>query len=301
MTDPTPDGPGALSPEDVPMRLHVLGCRGGMPADGQPSSGYLLEAGRTQLLLDCGPGVATALSAHSSGVELAAVVISHLHLDHCHDLLPLGKTLLRHAFPDAAQPQAEPVEMTVPRREPTPLYVPRGAREVLDRWAELFPVTTVPLLDRAFGLAFDVREYVPGQSVAVGALDIEPHLLRHASANCGMRITSGGTSLAYTGDTGLHHGLDALAAGVDVLLAECSLERTDTSGHGHLCAEDVARIATGAGVGALVLTHFSSADPAVLQRHHDLASAIYSGPISLAAPGAVFDIETHPIPVEAWS
>jgi ribonuclease BN (tRNA processing enzyme) len=76
------------------MQLTVLGCRAGMPADGQPSSGYLVEAGST-VLLDCGPGITTALSAVADPEDLDAVLISHLHSDHCYDLLPLGKALLQ--------------------------------------------------------------------------------------------------------------------------------------------------------------------------------------------------------------
>ena len=45
------------------MRVTILGCRSGMPADGQPSSGYLVATSRAAVLLDCGPGIATALGA----------------------------------------------------------------------------------------------------------------------------------------------------------------------------------------------------------------------------------------------
>ena len=76
------------------MLLTVLGCRSGMPADGQPSAGYLVQTPGTSMLLDCGPGVVTALSAVVPVRRLDAVVISHLHTDHCYDLLPLGKALL---------------------------------------------------------------------------------------------------------------------------------------------------------------------------------------------------------------
>lgn len=72
------------------------GAAAGMPSDGQASSGYLVTADGVSLLLDCGPGVATALSAHPDD-DLSAVLVSHLHLDHCYDLLPAGKALLGRA------------------------------------------------------------------------------------------------------------------------------------------------------------------------------------------------------------
>jgi ribonuclease BN (tRNA processing enzyme) len=79
------------------MRVTILGCRSGMPANGQPSSGYLVTAGCAAILLDCGPGIATALGTVAAPHGLSALVVSHLHLDHCYDLLPLGKSLLTRA------------------------------------------------------------------------------------------------------------------------------------------------------------------------------------------------------------
>lgn len=272
------------------MRLHILGCRAGMPADGQPSSGYLVEDGDSALLLDCGPGIATALTRPAHSRELAGVLISHLHLDHCHDLLPLGKSLIMNSFGNGA-----PLAMTEPAltgdgHPRIPLYVPRGATDVLDRWAELFPVGTVPLLDRAFEVAFDVCEYAPDETIRIAGLEVVPHLLRHAAPNCGMRVSADELTLAYTGDTGLHGGLVELARDADLLLAECSLDRPDISEHGHLCAEDAARVAAAAGVGALVLTHFSTADPVAMLGHQARATALFDGPVHLARPGEVIDV-----------
>lgn len=44
------------------MRLTVLGCQAGVPRHGRASSGHLVADGPSAVLLDCGPGVATALS-----------------------------------------------------------------------------------------------------------------------------------------------------------------------------------------------------------------------------------------------
>ena len=75
------------------MELVVLGCCAGMPGGGQASSGYLVATSRCRILLDCGPGVAVALSAHGGAGGLDAIVVTHLHPDHCYDLLPIGTTL----------------------------------------------------------------------------------------------------------------------------------------------------------------------------------------------------------------
>jgi ribonuclease BN (tRNA processing enzyme) len=276
------------------MELTVLGCRSGMPADGQASSGYLLTGGAQTLLLDCGPGVATALSAVAQPTDLTAVVISHLHSDHCYDLLPLGKQLLHaRAARSLAEHGGDPLEAL--RRIDTdgprvPLHVPGGARAVLYRLAALFPVATAPALDRAFDIAFDVREYRPGDEIELPGARLSLHPLRHAAPNCGVRVTADGATFAYTGDTGPTAGLDPLAADVDLLLAEASLDAPETGSHGHLSGADAGAAAARNGVRELVLTHFPSGDPDLLDARRRAAAAEFAGPIRTAAPGARFPV-----------
>ncbi len=271
------------------MQLTVLGTRSGMPAEGQPSSGYLVGAAGTRLLLDCGPGITTALSAVVPAESLDAVVISHMHADHCYDLLPLGKSLLHaRAARALAETDLEPMQAlaALDASAPgVPLYVPVGGRAVLDRLAALFPVLTFPLLDRAFDIAFDVREYESGVEFSVGDCAVSLHPGRHAAPNCGARVESSSGTLAYTGDTGLADGLAGLARGVDLLLAEATLDATDHGPHGHLSAADAGGVAAENGVGELVLTHFATGDPAVLERRRAAASAVFGGRVHIARPG----------------
>ncbi len=271
------------------MQLTVLGTRSGMPAEGQPSSGYLVEVEDCRLLLDCGPGITTALSAVAPAQTLDAVVISHMHADHCYDLLPLGKSLLHaRAARVLAESDLEPMQAlaALDASAPgVPLFVPVGGRAVLDRLAALFPVTTFPLLDKAFDIAFDVREYEPGAAFTVGGCAVSLHPGRHAAPNCGARVESPSGTLAYTGDTGLAEGLTGLAQGVDLLLAEATLDATDHGAHGHLSAADAGGVATENGVGELVLTHFATGDPVVLERRRKAASAVFDGRVHIAKPG----------------
>jgi ribonuclease BN (tRNA processing enzyme) len=263
------------------MQLTVLGCRAGMPADGQPSSGYLVDTADARLLLDCGPGTAAALSAVAPASCLDAVVISHFHSDHCYDLLPIGKSLLS----GLVEVQGGPRLGGSGEFRAVPLYVPAGAGELFEKWSALFPVTTMPLLDRAFDVAFDVHEYSPGESFAVGDCTVTPRELRHVLPNCGIRVEASSGTLAYTGDTGLTPALVDLAAGVDVLLAEATLAESDRSEHGHLSGGDAGRVAAEAGVGELVLTHFASGEEHWLDGLAKAAAEEFSGPIHLASSG----------------
>jgi ribonuclease BN (tRNA processing enzyme) len=269
------------------MDLTIIGCSAGMPLRGHPSAGYLVDTGSTRLLLDCGPGVATALSAVVSPDTLDAVLLSHAHIDHCYDVLPLGRSILRLGMRYPAAGVAPQTEMDSPA---IPLYVPGGTTPMLRQLASLFPVTTAPVLDRVFELAFDVREYTPGDTFTVGDAEIHLEPLVHAVPNCGIRIKSGTGSLAYTGDTGRTPALRTLADGVDLLLAECTLTEPDTGPHGHLCAADSAEVAEAAGVGQLVLTHFGSVDPAWLAASRQRAADRFAGPVRLASPQARFPV-----------
>ena len=154
--------------------------------------------------------------------------------------------------------------MTDVDTDPVPLLVPPGAADVLAAWAALFPVSTAPVFDRAFDRGFAVEEYALGRRLVAG-LAIELVALRHAAPNCGIRVSDGERTLAYTGDTGPAPALVDLAHGADLLLAEGTLDAADHE-HGHLDATEAARVAAAAGVGELVLTHWTTADPHRLPR-----------------------------------
>ena len=114
------------------------------------------------------------------------MIVSHLHLV-VYDLLPLGKSLLARAL---RYPRAGEAPQAWADIDAVPLYVPASAAAVLGQLAALFPVTTAPVLDRTFDLAFDVREYEPGTRFTVGDMTVSLHELRHSAPNCGIRIES---------------------------------------------------------------------------------------------------------------
>jgi ribonuclease BN (tRNA processing enzyme) len=269
------------------MELLPLGCLAGMPADGIASSGYLVTHGETTIMLDAGPGTAVGLSRMLGSSPLSAVFISHQHADHILDLLAVGKMLIGARLRRDPRTGDAVIDESI---QPIPLFVPKGALAVLKQFAALFPVTTHPVLDRSFDLAFAVHEYEPGEALSIGALSLRFELLRHTAPNCGIRIETDGASLVYTGDTGVTDALPLLAEGAGTLLSESTLRETDTSDHGHLSSQDAGRAAAAAGVAELILTHFSSTDAAEHEWHRERAAAEFARPVELARPDHRFTI-----------
>ena len=72
------------------MRLTVLGSSGTAPQAGNPASGYLVQSDDANLWLDAGPGTYMALLAQLDPEQLDAVLLSHMHPDHCSDLFALA-------------------------------------------------------------------------------------------------------------------------------------------------------------------------------------------------------------------
>lgn len=259
------------------MRLTVLGCAGSFPGPDSAASGYLVQAddadGRTwTVLLDLGNGALSALQRYGDPTALDAIGLSHLHADHVADMVVLN--VLRRYRPQG--PCA-----------PVAVHGPTGTAERLAQLAGKDPATST---DGQFA----VVEWRAGAPVAVGPLVLEPVPVEHPIPAFGIRVSGpsdadpGRTvTLAYTGDTDACVGLDALAAGVDLLLSEAAFVegRDDASRGVHLTGRRAGEAAARGGAGRLVLTHIPAwNDPAVTVAE---ASAVYDGPIELARPGGV--------------
>ncbi len=124
--------------------------------------------------------------------------LSHLHADHCLDLT--GYYVLRRYHPDGHQPRI-------------PVWGPIGTADRMARAYDLPP-------DPGMHEEFDFHVY--DGPVGFGPFEVEPIEVEHPVPAFGLRVTADGRTLGYSGDTGPCAGLDAVAADVDLLLAEAS-------------------------------------------------------------------------------
>ena len=220
------------------MRLTILGSGAACPPGGGASSGYLVESGASRLLLDCGPGVVSALLALRPRCDIDAVLISHMHADHFIDLLPLRFRLCR----DLCGPDSRRVR----------LLLPPGGGEVLSN-----VIAAVSFPADFLANTFLIEEYEPGGAAEIGELRAEFAVGIHYVPAFAARLEDGASALVYTGDTAPSREIERLAAGASALLAEATLTEPETGeDRGHMTPLQAAEMACAASVGRLYLTHF---------------------------------------------
>ncbi len=250
------------------MRLTVVGCSGSVPGPASPASCYLVEHEGFRLVLDLGNGALGVLQRHVPGAAVDAVLITHLHGDHCLDLCALY--VARRYGRDSGGPARVPV------------LGPAGTAE---RTADAYG-GGASVADLARVMAFEVVG--PG-CFEVGPFQVTAVRAAHPVECLALRLDAGGRSLVYTGDTGPSEAVTALATGADLLLAEASFVDGDVNPPGlHLTGRQAGRMARDAGVGRLLVTH--------VPPWHDAAVALaearteFDGPSGLAEPDAVLEV-----------
>jgi ribonuclease BN (tRNA processing enzyme) len=248
--------------------LTVVGCGPAWGNPGEPCSSYLVEAGGARILLDCGPGAFTTLLALDPR-PLDAVVLSHLHFDHCADLVPFGYN----------RRYADLREWEAPR-----LLAPPGGLEHLASLCEAGGAAR----DHLRG-PFALGEYRAGVESRVGDARLTFAPLRHPGVSHGIRIEAGGKAICFSGDTGLTPALAEHARGADVLLCEATLADDAESDGVHLSAVDAGAAAAEAGVGQLVLVHLDASKRA---RAVSAARTTFAGKLDAAVPGFRLDLSS---------
>lgn len=192
------------------------------------------------------------------------MLVSHGHPDHVADLNPL---LRARALRDDPAPAI-------------PTYaLPDALRAVL-------------ALDRPGMLdgAIDLREFSPGDAFAVGPFHVATRLLPHFLPNVGIRVSTSGRSITYTGDAGPADDLVELAGGTDLLIAEATyVERVPDDAIGALnSALEVGKQAFRAAARRLLLTHLQPGTDA--QASRDAARRSFEDWIGVTDPDVVVEL-----------
>ena len=88
-------GRGTTAAGAAPMSLQmtVLGCSGSYPGPEGACSGYLVQGGGANVVIDLGPGSLANLQRHLALRRVDAVILTHRHPDHWTDLAGLHVAL----------------------------------------------------------------------------------------------------------------------------------------------------------------------------------------------------------------
>lgn len=247
------------------MRVTFLGTGSAMPTGERHQTGLLLTVDDTALLLDCGSGVIHRLAQTDPGYEgIETVLLTHHHLDHVADLLPLLK----------ARWLAGATTLTIAG--------PPGTRNLVE---ELLAVHDY-MQDR---VELSFRELDPG-SVSVGGFELAAMETRHSMQCYAYRVSGPDGDFVYSGDSEAFDALADFADDARVLAHDCSFpDSVDVSNHP--TPTQLGRVLAGREIGTVYLTHLY---PHTDGQHEAMLTAIgehYTGDVRIARDGLAIPID----------
>ena len=272
-----------------PFRVHILGCGSALPTLRHNPSSQVVEVRGKMFMVDCGEGTQLQLRrVKVRFTKVSAVFISHLHGDHCFGLIGmistfgmLGRTAALHiyAYKDledilkrqidyfctgleyeiifhAIDPTVQQVIYedrsltveTVPLRHRVPCCgfifrekptLPHIRRDMFDCYE--IPISQVNNIKNGADWTTPDGEFVPNSRLTIPA---DPP-----------------RSYAYCSDTKYFDALAQEVKGVSTLYHEATYDSANDARaklYNHSTARQAATVARDAGVGQLVIGHFSA-------------------------------------------
>lgn len=237
------------------MRVTFLGTGSAMPTGERYQTGLLVEEDDHRVLLDCGSGVLHRLQQSGVGYEnISTVLLTHHHLDHVSDLLPLLKA------------------RWLAGEEHLEVVGPDGTKALLDDLLDVHDY----LKGR---VDLQVREVGPHE-FTVGGFDVEGFETRHSMPCLAYRF---GDEFTFSGDSEAFEGLANFADGSELLVHDCSFpDEVDVANHPTPSQLGRALGESGADIGRVFLTHLY---PHTEGKHEEMLESIereYDGDVSFA-------------------
>ena len=220
------------------------------------------DAGRDRtLLVDCGSGVLHRLAATDVGYEgVSTVLLTHHHLDHVADLMPLMKA------------------RWLAGEEHLEVVGPSGTKSLVDGLLDVHSY----MQDR---IDLRIREVGP-ESFEAGGFAVEATETRHSVPCLAYRF---GDQFAFSGDSEAFAGLASFAEGSRVLAHDCSFpDEVDVSNHP--TPSQLGDVLAGRDIGRVYLTHLY---PHTCGKHTEMLDAIearFDGDVRFARDGLDVDL-----------
>ncbi|MFB6126039.1 MAG: MBL fold metallo-hydrolase [Halolamina sp.] len=251
------------------MRVTFLGTGSAMPAGDRVQTGLLLERDDRRLLVDCGAGVLQRLSRTDAGYEgVGTVLLTHHHLDHVADLLPLLKA------------------RWLAGEEHLEVLGPSGTKELVDGLLAVHDY-----LDGRVELR--VREVPADASFEVAGFDVRSRETRHSMPCLAYRFAGDGDAdesrgsgdFVFSGDSEAFPGMARFADGASVLAHDCSFpDSVDVDNHP--TPTQLGEVLADCDVSRLYLTHrYPHTDGHETELVESVRAAGFDGEVEVARDG----------------
>lgn len=186
------------------VEVTFLGCGDAFGSGGRFQTCFMIRAGQTRFLVDC--GASSLIAMRRLGVQpndIDMILVSHLHGDH------FGGIPFFILDAQLISKRSRPLRIAGP---------PGLAKRIREAMEVLFPGSSQ--VRHAF--AIDFEALAPGESRSLGAVRVTPYEVSHPSGApaFALRIECGGRTVAYTGDTEWCEALIPAAREADLLIAE---------------------------------------------------------------------------------
>ncbi|MGB3634608.1 MAG: MBL fold metallo-hydrolase [Rubrobacteraceae bacterium] len=219
------------------MEITVVGSGTVVPRLPRRQSCVVVSTGNETFVFDLGSGaVRGMLHAGLDPFAVDRIFFTHFHPDHTVDVVPL---LFAMNY-GSNEPRTRPLSVTGP--EPFEEFWEK-IMNVWGDWMEGDYPLKVSELPRECPSPLDL----PGCHVSWTPA-------KHRPESIAYRLETEGRAFVYTGDTEYSESVVELARGAHTMLIECSFP-DDSPVPGHLTPGSVARIASEANVGRIVLSH----------------------------------------------
>ncbi|NTW05420.1 MAG: MBL fold metallo-hydrolase [Peptococcaceae bacterium] len=257
------------------MRITVLGCWAPYPRAGGACSGYLVQDGNANVVIDLGNGSFSSMVQLFDFRTVRAVLLTHLHPDHMADL-ECFRHAIEGAIADGSRAQG-PVTLVIPNS-------PKETAEALAKKTKAFRVVYI--------------EELPWETVP---LDVEVRVLelgniryyflpvRHSIPAYAVGVDGSGY-FVFSGDTAPMEELALFAHRADIFMCEASgLDKDEEKMKGnHMTARQAGILAEKAKAKQLIITHFWPEYNQELLKQQ--AEEGYGQPVELAQEGHTYFI-----------
>lgn len=261
------------------MQLVIIGSGTAVPQKDRSAPCNLLRTASGNVLVDIGPGSIWGIARHAgvSVRDVHAILLSHLHMDHCADLAPF---FFAHRARELA------------RTSPLHILGPPGLKTHFDDLKNIWKQWVEPAGFDLVLLERDGHESSPTFDMAafkMGDLKFHAASTNHSLFNLAWRVDRpDGTGVLFTGDGEPTRQLIELGnMAPHTLVSECAAGPGEILS-GHLNPEQAGELAAMCGSGKLVLSHINpGADPEAIVT---FARKQFDGEVVVAEDGMEIEV-----------